>query len=309
MTSAQGVQAAQENLLGWLRTQTGDERVADEAFRVWSLQQIQKQAMAKLADAGVDVQAAQSHEFILGLKQKIVDATRQMEIVAATTVPFFTSYVDPRTPDQKRIDMKLAESGIRTAEKAGDQAIDIAAKRQEGVQTRESAERIAETGVRAKEVEARSKAIEKTIEERAKADAEILKNTREWGAVEQMVDDFLGANPEEIHGSGIPLTGTRGERISTDSFNQLLPQMLIKAITGANFSEEQGEAAKRLAEGSWDEFSDADKRARLRAIKNLASSQRRYLQKQLAPDQTPDYLQADPIEESSTGFSTYMPEP
>jgi hypothetical protein len=135
----------------------------------------------------------------------------------------------------------------------------------------------------------------------------ILENSDDWGVVEQMIDEWEQRNTGNIHGTGVPLTGTREQRIENDSFDTLLPQMAIKAITGANFSEAQGKAAERLVEGSWTEMSDDAKRARIRSLKNLAGSQRRYAARLLGEEGT-EPLNQQPVVQGPEGFTTFQPE-
>ena len=123
----------------------------------------------------------------------------------------------------------------------------------------------------------------KRVEANAMGEKDIKLKSAAFGAVEQQIDDLLD-NTGNIHGRGLAWTGSAEERIVTDSQLTALKQSLTQAFTGATATEEQQEAFARLIEGDWSELSDDALRARLRSLKNIVSSQRRYLQKELGPE-------------------------
>lgn len=253
---------------------------------------------AEWAAATVPVIKAQLEQTLVNMRGQQAEIEHQIGTRLNQTPGQFisTQTLYPGGPDQKRRDEKALE-------KLGERKHAVAMKGLDVAGDMEGREAAADL----KRIEAEGKAAEKRAEAEAKGAEDVLKNSKEWGTLEQMIDDFLAAHPDDIHGVGIPLTGSKGERISVDSFRTLLPQMAIKAITGANFSPEQGEAANALVKGDWDEFGDEDFRARLRALKNLASAQRRYLQSTLE-NRGASTKTAAPILESTRGLSTFKPE-
>lgn len=136
----------------------------------------------------------------------------------------------------------------------------------------------------------------KTAEKDAEWDQEVKKRTMAMGAAETAIDDFLAANTGNIHGRGLPGTGESDQRIDTDSFRTALKLQITQAFTGATATPEQQEAFDRLVDGDWSELSDDAMRARLRSLKGILASQRKYMQR---PLQTPDAQIKNPRELSS----------
>lgn len=179
---------------------------------------------------------------------------------------------------KEQVDIRKDERGvaIKDAERAADAEV---AMQLEGVKQ--------EGAVAAKRAEA-------TI----MSEKDIKMKTAAFGAVEQQIDDILDVKGN-LHGRGMVWTGTSGERITLDSQLTALKQSLTQAFTGATATEEQQEAFARLVEGDWSELSDEALRARLRALKNIVSSQRRYLQNQIGSAQKQAVSPAE--------FSTFKP--
>jgi hypothetical protein len=277
-----------------LREGINDEMTADLMMESARLQQAEVAFKAMAVKEGIPPAMAQANIFLTQLQQRNVEiwtAIRERlamtpAIIGGGTRPLYTG------PIRKTLEQ------IATQENTRGQATELAAIEQGGKAASAATEFGQKKELAQIEADAKVRAAEAT--ERGKGDAEIQKNTREWGTVETMIDDFLAANPDDIAGVGIPLTGSRGERISTAVFQRMLTNNLIKAITGANFSEQQGKDVLRIVEGTWDEFSDDDMRARLRALKQIVSAQRKYMQR---PLQAPS-RQVESVDQ----FSTFKPE-
>lgn len=128
--SAQGVQAASENLLGQLRTQLGDEALADEAYRLTMLQDIKAQSQAKLSNAQVNELSAAQAAFMNGLDQQIAETQRRLELTAATTPDRIYSSRSPYTPEQRAMLKAEHAAGLKAVESGGAGAVEAIGKRE-----------------------------------------------------------------------------------------------------------------------------------------------------------------------------------
>lgn len=302
LASAQEQLGAVRSIYADLRSTIGDEDTTHDAMRLARYEQAKALLMAEQLRNGIPLQAAMANEGILELDQKINDTAAAIRERLAVTPERIGGGTRPALtgPIRSTVEKMRAEEAAR-ATKLEQQGIDIGAEQQKQ-------ERGAQLDVQKEEAKARAAGAAKQGEADVEMRKKILENSKDWGLVEQMIDDWEQRNTGNIHGTGMPLTGTREQRIENDSFDTLLPQMAIKAITGANFSEAQGKAAYRLTEGTWDEMTDDAKRARVRALKNLASAQRRYAARLLGEDPGAEPLNRQPVMQSPEGLSTFEPE-
>lgn len=285
-----------------LRASIGDEDSTHDAMRLARYEQAKALLMAEQLRNGIPLQMALANEGVLELQQKINDTSAQLTARIAATPDRIGGGTRPvlRGPVRGTVEKIRAESSAE-ARKARETGTEAQFKAEE--QARGASYDIAK-----EEAKARASGAAKAGEADIELKKKILESSKDWGLVEQMIDDWEQRNTGNIHGTGMPLTGSREQRIENDSFDTLLPQMAIKAITGANFSEAQGKAAMRLVEGSWDEFSDDAKRARIRALKDLASAQRRYAARLLGEDTEAAPLTRGTVPQTASEFSTFQPE-
>lgn len=204
----------------------------------------------------------------LQIEQSLRDRRDQMQLRVAQAHEYNTRVSDPYRKDREFATEQLGES-LKAQRGLRDRGVDIgmAREKQEGALELEGAKsRGAASTARAKVG--------------AEAEAKIKERTQAWGGVERQIDDLL-SNTGEIHGRGLWGTGSAEDRIKTNSQLTALKQSITNAWTGATASPEQETEFARLVEGDWSEFSDDALRARLRALKNIVSSQRRYLQEDI----------------------------
>lgn len=300
--AAQGQLGAARSLYADLRQTIGDEEVAANALRIARYEQAKAMVMAEQMRAGIPLTVAQGSAEIAELDQKIAEIRLQTSEKIALTPERVGGGRRPLVTGPMRRTLERREEGSL------DEARALRAKGVDMASDAATQERAGEQALAVEGVKARGAASAKMAEGDADVRKQILQNSRDWGAVEQMIDDWEARNSgEDIPGTGLPWTGSSQERIENDSFDTLLPQMTVKAITGANFSEEQGEAAKRLASGAWHNMTDEAKRTRLRALKNLASAQRRNAARILGED--PDNpVSRRPVVQGPQGFSTFEPD-
>ena len=254
-----------------------DFAAAEARTNVPVQQALYKQGRVQLTDqlrnetAAMELQAAQTPEWV-GVTRDSPLMRFKREIAKAQMDNAMKEQMDIRK-DERGVAIKDAE---RVAD--ADVAMKLEGVKQEGA-------------VAAAEAQGRA-------EGQAVSEKDIKLKTAAFGAVEQQIDDILGVQGN-LHGRGMAWTGTSGERITLDSQLTALKQSLTQAFTGATATEEQQEAFARLVEGDWSELSDEALRARLRALKNIVSSQRRYLQNQIGSAQKQAVSPAE--------FSTFKP--
>ncbi len=250
----------------------GDEAMADQMM----LQMVGEDAAAflrqKLAESTLPQEQAAIQLELQQIEVGLRERREQMKLKTALTPRRLAYKSDPNKEKRERLleQQKARETQLDKLAMAG---IDVA----EAEAERGSKERMAET-------KARGQVQAKRAEKLAEGEMKIKEATRAWGTAERQIDDILGRTGE-IHGRGIPWTGTSQERIELDSQLTALKQTITNAWTGATASPEQAEQFAKLVEGDWSELSDDALRARLRALKNIVSAQRRYLQEDLATSQ------------------------
>lgn len=301
LEAAQGQLASARSLYADLRQTIGDEDVAANALRIARYEQAKAMVMAEQMRNGVPLTVAQGSAEIAELDQKIADIRLQTQERIAVTPERIGGGRRPLVQGPLRRTLERREEGsLDEARALRAKAVDLggdAAQQERAGEQALAVERVKSEGAAA------AKHAEGDIEVRKK----ILENSRDWAAVEQMIDDWEARNTGDVPGTGLPWTGSSAERIENDSFDTLLPDMVVKAVTGANATPEQREGAIKLAQGSWHNMTDEAKRDRLRALKNLASAQRRMAARQLGED--PDApLSRRPVALSPDEFSTFEPE-
>ena len=262
--------AQQTALYRDLLAAAGDEAAADAMFLQLQLEDAARELEAQLAETTVPKLQAELQQSLVGVRQQIDAQQRAVDVQLASTPKSFlvqTGGLGPRSRKlaEKRVArleeerFKLQMAGIEGEGKAAEKAYDRETKLLEKGAERET----------------------KLAEKEAEAQKGIKEKTMAWGQVETMLDDMLAARPGEMYTVGIPGMGEKGQRIEEEQFWLLMPQILTTAVTGANSSPEQAEAFNELVTGDWADWTDEDRRARLRALKGMAGAQRRYLQKEL----------------------------
>ncbi|HKY49854.1 MAG TPA: hypothetical protein VJP45_01225 [Candidatus Limnocylindria bacterium] len=177
-----------------VRAQLGDERLADEAFRISALEQIKSEALAKLQNANVQVKTAEQQAFLNGLDQQIAEKRRGLELVAATTPQKIVRVSSPYTGAQQALLKEQAKSGLRMQERSGEQAVELVGKRQE--QEREIRGKI--------DVERAKEAAGGPLSDKEVALLQThVDDTKAAGAISDLIDDLAS----DYEGSDVPGRG------------------------------------------------------------------------------------------------------
>jgi hypothetical protein len=256
------------NLYGMLQNQMTDPVASEMMF----LNLLDEDEVAMLREEAAKTTEPIRRQEILQQAQQIEQGLRdrrdQTQLRVAQAHEYNYKKSDPHRREREFAEEQLGES-LKAQRSLRERGVDIgmAREKQEGAMELEGAKsRGAASTARAK-VEAES-------------EAKIKERTQTWGGIERQIDDIL-TNTGEIHGRGLPGTGDSDERATTDSQLTALKASITNAWTGAVASPEQEAEFRRLIEGDWSEWSDKALRARLRALKNIVSSQRRYLQESI----------------------------
>lgn len=271
--SADAGVAQQTGLYRDLLNAAGDEAAADAMFMQMQLEDAARELNAQLAETTVPKLRADLQASLVGLEQQIDAQQRTIDLQLATTPEKIVKTFDPLGRRTRDLLMKRAERiekertdfqkmGVEGEGKVADRAAqyELESMKQRGA------------------IEA------KRVEKQADVEKDIKDKTLKWGQVETMIDDLLASRPGEMYTVGIPGMGEKGQRIEEEQFFRLMPEILTTAVTGAVASPEQKETFNELISGDWSDWTDEDRRARLRALKGLAGAQRRYMQNQLGSE-------------------------
>lgn len=302
VAAASGQLADVRSMYADLANSIGDEDTAMDAMRLARYEQAKSMLMAEQLRNGVPLEMAMANQGIVELDQKINDTSAVIRERLALTPERIGGGRRPLVTGPIRKTMeRLQEGDYDEARALRMKGVDVgadAAKQERAGEMDLEKERIKADG------SARAKQAEVGTDLRKK----VAENSKDWLMVEQLIDDWEARNEGDVPGTGLPLTGTSAQRIENDSFDQLLPQMITKAVTGANSTPEQQEMSKQLASGKWHEMSDEAKRNRLRALKNMASSARRANSRILGEDPDAEPMSRQPIVQTPKAFSTFEPE-
>ena len=256
------------NLYGTIRNEMGDPVASEMMF----LNLLDEEQIALLREEAAKTTSPIRQQEILQQalqkEQALRDRRDQMQLRVAQAHEYNTRVSDPNRREREFAEEQLGES-LAAQRKLRERGVDvgIAREKQEGELEIEGVRQSGASAAARSKVEAESA-------------AKIKERTQAWGGVERQIDDIL-AGGGEIHGRGLWGTGSAEDRIKTNSQLTALKQSISNAWTGAVASPEQEKEFSRLVEGDWSEFSDDALRARLRALKNIVSSQRRYLQEDI----------------------------
>jgi hypothetical protein len=248
----------------------GNVRAGESMLRTAKIEDAIAELKAREAAATVPVMREQLMNVRVGLEQRLRDETDAMELEAITTPERLGFTID--TPAMK-LERELAKTAITEGRK---EQRDL--RKDFRGEVSKEADRAG--AMELEGVKSQGAVAAKRAEKDAEWDNKIKEQTRLWNAAEKQIDDIL-SNTGNIHGVGMIGTGSKDERITTDSQRRGLKLSLTSAWTGASASPEQQEEFEALVEGDWTEISDDDFRARLRALKNIVSAQRRGMQNPL----------------------------
>jgi len=282
--------AQQTGLYRDLLSAAGDEASADAMFLQLQLEDAARELEAQLAETTIPKLQAELQQSLVGVRQQIDAQQRAINVKLATTPESFLVRKGGLGPRSR----KLAEKRLARMEEERFK-LQMAGIEGEGKFAEKAYDR--ETKIMEKNAERGTKLAEKAADK----DFEIKKASDEWGAVEKLVGDFLEANPGEVNGVGMPLTGSQESRIRTRQFTRALELLATSGFTGATATDRQAEQIKSMVEGDWTELTDEAFRTRMNEIMNIASSRRRFYQDQLGSK--------DPrIGDPRKGLSTFRPE-
>lgn len=284
--AAQSEQNAAMDTYRTLMAETGDQRQADLMMEAARLEAAKAEFLQKQREFNIPVLSAEHQAFLADLDEMIAQKHNAAQRMAATNVPFTTRTVSTMGAEERKVREQMASQGVKTAADAT----------MAGVGQANALELADVKGQSAQQAAAAKGRAETT----AKTEMDIKKATDEWGAVENLVSDFLEANPGNIHGVGMPLTGSQIDRSATRSFQSALELLMTSGFTGATATDRQVEQIRNMIEGGTFEMTDDAFRARMNTIKNIASSRRRYYQNQLAG--------ANPVAVQASDLSTFQPE-
>lgn len=114
---------AQLSAYDQIRAQIGDEQVADEAYRLRSLQVIYAQAEAKLADAGVTVLSEKQKLFMNGLEQQITEQMRRVGVATEANTPYVTSVRPALSGLAAKLEYEKGKTGLGMMAQGAEQAV------------------------------------------------------------------------------------------------------------------------------------------------------------------------------------------
>lgn len=258
-------------MLDFITNSVGGNREASAALlREMHIEDTIADIQAKEAATNVPIQKAMYKQLRVALESQLREETMAMELQLAKTPEMLGFTID--SPFARL----MREETRATMKEAREEQMDLR-KDFRGEASKVAAD---ERQLGLESVKQQGAVAAKRAEKDAEAAKDIKIKSAAFGAVEQQIDDLL-SNTGNIHGRGMAWTGESDQRITTDSQLTALKQALTQAFTGATATEDQQEAFARLVEGDWSELSDDSLRARLRALKNIVSAQRRYLQKEL----------------------------
>jgi hypothetical protein len=286
--SAQGVQSASENLLGQLRAQLGDEATADDAFRLWALQGVKAQMVAKLSEAGVKVLSAQQREIMATTDQQIAEARRRLELTAATNAPTISRSVSPYTSDQRALDRDIARSGLKQLETAGAKTLDVVADRQAQARGFVADERKASIEAAGKAGEADNKLLrgEGGVYREAQSFAKTVESP--W-AVKKSIDELLERFPDDSEFPGVDMIGGKqmfswGEDADVvNALNQVEEGLGRARSQGAITADELDNFQKQLYDGVR-LGGDSRMRQNLRAVSDAMADKIQIHERALSPE-------------------------
>lgn len=251
-----------------LRQEFGDQRLAEDAFRLVRLQNAEQQFRRVLADNKVQQLGADQQAFLADLQVEQNQIQQRLDKATVANVPFRTKIRHDMGPAERAARQGLLAQDIKTAAKLEQTGASLAGKEQE------------------QRIEAQIKATAQSVgdaKELRKQAIEFGKETRNLNTGLTLVDDILKDYAESgdipgFAGVNIPFGIGQGHSIGADARDTqkrlgLIRELVTKNITGAAATEAQQKLTQLLAGGQ----SEAEVARGLRDIRRMFEAEKQTL--------------------------------